>query len=203
MNRLILISAMALLSACASKPPVGTPEYAQYQLEKAQEVRIKTVEKTLAEAPDWYKDKLSMPGYFASTGTDVSSDMQFALDKAMMAAKISIASQIGAYISSSLKLYISETGETSDVVVNTEVERTGKETVSEVKLHGFEIEKHQLMRDGMQYRAYVLLKMPKEAVTQTLVSQVKKNKALAPRLEKSSAFQELERDLEKFRTQKN
>jgi hypothetical protein len=203
MRKIFIVSIVALLSACASKPPMGTPEYAQYEMEKSKEERVKTIDQTLKEAPDWYKEKIAMPGYFASAGTDVSSDMQFALDKAMMAAKISIASQIGSYISSTLKLYINESGETTDATVRTEVERAAKEMVSEVKLHDFEIEKHQIIRDGQQYRAYVLLKMPKGVVNNTVVSQAKKNKTLAPRVEKSSAFQELEKELEKFRAQKN
>lgn len=203
MRKIVIISTVALLSACASKPPMGTPEYAHYELEKAKELRVKTIEQTLKEAPDWYKEKISMPGYFASAGTDVSSDMQFALDKAMMASKISIASQIGTHISSTLKLYINESGETTDATVRTEVERAAKEMVSEVKLHDFEIEKHQIIRDGLQYRAYVLLKMPKVVVNNAVVSQVKNNKTLAPRVEKSSAFHELEKELEKFRAQKN
>jgi len=203
MRKIVIISTIALLSACASKPPLGTPEYAQYEAEKSKGERVKTIEQTLKEAPDWYKEKISMPGYFASAGTDVSSDMQFALDKAMMAAKISIASQIGSYISSTLKLYISESGEPTDATVSTEVERVGKEMVSEVKLHDFEIEKHQIIRDGQHYRAYVLLKMPKGVVNNAVVSQAKKNKTIAPRVEKSAAFQELEKELEKFRAQKN
>lgn len=203
MRKFAILSVSVLLGACASRPPVGTPEYAQYELEKAKEVRIQTIDRTLKEAPDWYKEKISILGYFASAGTDVSSDMQFALDKAMMAAKISIASQIGSYVSSTLKLYISESGESTDVTASTEVERVAKEMVSEVKLQDFEIEKHQIIRDGTQYRAYVMLKMPKGMVNNAVVSQVKKNKALAPRVEKSSAFQELEKELEKFRAQKN
>lgn len=203
MRKFVILPIVALLGACASKPPLGTPEYAQYELEKAKEVRVKTIDKTIKDAPDWYKDKLSIPGYFASVGTDVSLDMQFALDKAMMAAKISIASQIGSHISSTLKLYISESGETTDATVSTEVEKAAKEMVSEVKLHDFEIEKHQIIRDGLQYRAYVMLKMPKGVVNNAVVTQVKKNKELAPRVEKSSAFQELEKELEKFRAQKN
>ena len=203
MRNIVIISAVVLLSACASKPPIGTPEYAEYETEKTKEERVKTIEQTLKEAPEWYKEKISIPGYFASSGTDVSSDMQFALDKAMMAAKVAIASQIGSYISSTLKLYISESGVSTDVTASTEVERAAKELVSEVKLQDFDIEKHQIIRDGLHYRAYVLLKMPKGVVNNAVVSQLKKNKTLAPRLEKSTAFQELEKELEKFRAQNN
>ena len=203
MKKRSLIALAALISACASKPPMGTPEYDAYAAEKAKEERISNIDQTIDNAPSWYKETVSVPGYFVATGTDVSSDMQFAMDKALMGAKIAIASQISSHITSSLKLYISETGAASDVAANTEVERVAKEMVAEVKIHGFEIDKHQIMRDGTHYRAYVLVKMPRNYVAQKLVNNVRNNATLAPKVERSAAFKQLEQDIQKFRNQKN
>ena len=203
MKKLLPIALATLITACATKPPVGTPEFEAYSAAKAKEERISTIEQTIDNAPSWYKETVSVPGYFVATGTDISSDMQFAIDKALMSAKIAIASQISSHITSSLKLYISETGAANDVAANTEVERVAKEMVAEVKIHGFEIDKHQIMRDGTHYRAYVLVKMPRNFVAQNLISNVRNNATLAPKVERSAAFKQLEQDIQKFRAQKN
>jgi hypothetical protein len=202
MKKLALIATVALLGACAGKPPMGTPEYLAYQAEQKSQQRVASMDTTLKNAPDWYKNQQDFPGHFVAAGSDVSTDMQFAIDKAMMVAKIALAGQIGSNISATLKSFISESGDAVDSVTSTEVERVAKEVIAEVRVHSYEIVKHQVIREGSQYRAYVLLKMSRTVIGRDLVSSVQRSETLKPKIDRSAAFKQLESDIEKFRSEK-
>lgn len=203
MKHLFIPLAALILGACASQPPMGTPEYDAYMKAKAKEQRIEQIKDTIDGAPAWYKESASVAGYFVANGTDASNDMQFAIDKAMMVAKIAIASQVNSHITSTMKLYVSESGVGQDAAMDTEVQRVAKEVVAEVKIHDFEVSQHMITRDGTLYRAYVQLKMPKGRVSSGVLSSVKKREDLSVKLERSAAFKQLEADIEKFRAKQN
>ena len=95
-----------LLTACASKPPAGTPEYDAYMAEQANKAAIARVDDTLKASPDWYRQPIVKPGYLVSAGTDRSADMQFALDKAVLSAKSGLAAQVNSAVSASIKSFI-------------------------------------------------------------------------------------------------
>jgi hypothetical protein len=202
MKKLILIAALALLGGCAGKPPLGTPEYLASQAEQKSQQRVLSMDTTLKNSPDWYTKPQDFPGHFVATGSDVSTDMQFAIDKAMMVAKIVLAGQIGSNISATLKSFISESTDSIDSVTSTEVERVAKEVIAEVRVHSYEVVKHQVSREGAQYRAYVLLKMSRTVIGRDLVSSVHRSETLKPKIDRSTAFKQLESDIEKFRSEK-
>jgi len=135
-----------LLTACASKPPAGTPEYDAYMAEQANKAAIARVDDTLKASPDWYRQPIVKPGYLVSAGTDRSADMQFALDKAVLSAKSGLAAQVNSAVSASIKSFIAESGDPVDPVVEREIEKVAKDVVAEVSLAGHRIVQHELSR---------------------------------------------------------
>jgi len=188
-----------LLTACASKPPAGTPEYDAHMAEQANKAAIARVDDTLKASPDWYRQPIVKPGYLVSAGTDRSADMQFALDKAVLSAKSGLAAQVNSAVSASIKSFIAESGDPVDPVVEREIEKVAKDVVAEVSLAGHRIVKHELSREGTDFRAYVLIEMPAGQTQQALVKQGTDSTVLKSRLRASKAFQALEAEIGKTR----
>jgi predicted small lipoprotein YifL len=196
MTAAVLIGALA---ACASKPPAGTPAYDAYMAEQAREAAIEQVDNTLKASPDWYRTPTVRPGYLVAAGTDRSADMQFALDKAVLSAKSGLAAQVNSAVSSTIKSFVAESGDPTDPVIEREIEKVAKDVVAEVSLVGHRIVKHEISREGTDYRAYVLIEMPAGQPKQSLVKQGNDSRVLKSRLRASKAFQELEAEIGKTR----
>lgn len=195
MTAVVLIGALA---ACASKPTEGTPAYDAYMAEQAREATIEQIDNTLKASPDWYRTPTVRPGYFVAAGTDRSADMQFALDKAVLSAKSGLAAQVNSAVSSTIKSFIAESGDPNDPVIEREIEKVAKDVVAEVSLAGHRIVKHEISREGTDYRAYVLIEMPGGQPKQALVKQGNDSRVLKSRLRASRAFQELEAEIGKM-----
>ena len=89
--------------------------------------------------------------------TDVSKDMQFAIDKAMLNAKVKLAEKIGTKIDSLVRESSIETGAgTKDV--EKEVDRVTKSRTSQ-EVSFYTREQLTIVREGSYYRAYVLLRL--------------------------------------------
>ena len=199
LKTLSCVLAVTALTACASKPPAGTPEYDAYVAEKIQAAAIELVDETLKGSPDWYRKPIVKPGYLVAAGTDRSADMQFALDKAVLSAKGSLAAQVNSAVSATIKSFIAETGDPSDPLIEREIEKVSKDVVAEVPLAGHRIIEHKIAREGAYCRAYVLIEMPAGQTQRSLVKQGVDNTVLKSRLRASKAFQELEAEIGKSR----
>lgn len=195
-KQLFVVTTMAtLVTACSSTPPYGSAEYAAQQEQQRQKILVKQAEQTIDKAPDWFLQPPSDSSYMYAVATDYSSDLQFALDKAILNAKVGLAAQVSNKVSSTMKEFAVEAGVGQDAQFNREVERASKEVISEVNLGGFNVAKRQIMPQGMGYRAYVLLRIPVVDMNKAIVEQTKKNSALDAKLKATKAFQELEKDI--------
>lgn len=185
----------AAITACASTPPYGSAEYAAEQEQQRQKALAKQAEQTIDKAPEWFLQPPTDNAYMYAVATDYSSDLQFALDKAILNAKVGLAAQVSNKVSSTMKEFAVEAGVGQDAQFNREIERASKEVISEVNLGGFNVAKRQIMSQGTGYRAYVLLRIPVVDMNKAIVEQTKKNSALDAKVKATRAFQELEKDI--------
>lgn len=110
-------------------------------------------------APEWFTMHLvnDDKNIFA-VGTEYSADYQFAIDRAMMAAKINLAAQINQRVESEMNSYIKESGTGGDIDdVERVVERKSRGIVDTTLLVGYKRDKIEVLREGKGYRVYVRL----------------------------------------------
>lgn len=113
----------------------------------------------LSMAPEWFTMHLANDGsHIFATATEYSADYQFAIDKAMLAAKAQLASQVNNRIQMETETMIAEDGNGTDI---DDVERTTKRvtkgTVDSTLIVGFKRDKIEVRREGRGYRVFVRL----------------------------------------------
>lgn len=108
------------------------------------------------QIPAWFvaQDSVETKSLRA-TATDISKDMQFAIDKATLSAKVQLAQQLNTNVSSLIRESTLESGfGTKDV--DKQTDRVSKtKTVQDVAF--YRRDKMKVVREGNYFRAYVLL----------------------------------------------
>lgn len=148
----ILACTMGLITAgCSSLPGIGNKD------DKMVEI---TASKT-NEVPAWFLEKeVDNSTELTVTATDVSKDMQFAIDKATLNAKVQLANKLGVKVDSLTRESALESGYgVKDV--EREIDRVSK-LRTEQKLGFYRRENLKVVRENNHYRAYVMLKLSLE-----------------------------------------
>ena len=110
------------------------------------------------KVPDWFVTGESIESEdMTVVATDVSKDMQFAIDKAMLVAKIKLAEKLGTKVDSLVRESSIESGAGSKDVER-EVDRVSKVRTSQ-EVSFFIREQLTILREGNYYRAYVMLRL--------------------------------------------
>jgi len=127
--------------------------------ERMVEVPVSQVEEL--EVPAWFLVKEEGNSKVLTvTATDVSKDMQFAIDKAELNAKIQLAQKLGTDVSSLVRESTLESGYgVKDV--ETEVDRVSQAKTKQM-IGFFRRENMKVIREGDYYRAYVMIKLDVE-----------------------------------------
>ena len=124
----------------------------------------KTVEipaNKLDNIPQWYLAKDPEDTKFiVVTATDVSKDMQFAIDKATLSAKTQLAARLKTDIDSVTRESTTENG-TGGAAVEREIDRVTKVRVKQA-MGFFKRENIAVFKEGDVYRAYVQFKIATE-----------------------------------------
>lgn len=112
-----------------------------------------------AMAPEWFTMHLANDNsHIFAVATEYSADYQFAIDRAMMAAKINLAAQINQRVESEMNSYIAESGTGGDADdIERNVERKSRAVVDTTLLVGYKRDKIEVRREGKGYRVYVRL----------------------------------------------
>ena len=196
MNRSALCAVLGALTlaACASPQP-GSPAWTAQQEQKKQEVRAEAVKASVVDLPSWYASPPIDEFSIYATGNAASTDLQFAEDKAVLAAKRALADRINGKLSAKMKEFLSESGADENAQVAAESERVTSNLITEVNLAGYNITQKKFVPAGTQYRVYVLLQYPLGNANRILVDQINKNTLLQGKMKASKAFQELEQDI--------
>ena len=147
--------------------------------------------------PDWYTSspKADDTALYA-VATEHSKNFQFAVDKAMLSAKRELASNFSSHINAMFKDFSAEIGDDSTVVAD--INRTTKMVVTRVNLIGVHRTNFKVVHENEGYRAFVRLKYSTDDTNKLLLSEIKKNRKLAAKLEASKSFKEMEESVNKI-----
>ena len=116
------------------------------------------VEKSKGEIPEWFLEpENSDKKFITAVATETSKDMQFAIDKAMMVAKVQLASKLKTNVESLTRSSSIESG----VGVKDVEEETDRVQQTRVRqaIGFFKRERLNVFREKGGFRAYVMLKI--------------------------------------------
>ena len=187
------VSVLAMvLSACASqepKPMAETPEVI-YKTAK--------VNAAVSVVTDWYKEMPEKKGSIFTVGAAVAPDLQFAVDIAMMNAKVVLADRINGKLKSLTKSWMAKLGQTDvDASVMTEIEKVTKNVIANVDVSGYSPNKVDVFPSGTQYRAFVLLEYSDKEAAKIIFNRMRKDRLVYSRLRSNEAWKELEAEVYK------
>ena len=125
--------------------------------------------RVLNQVPQWYIDAKVEKGliinrdanlYIYAVGQGNSSDLQLAIEKAMMIAKAELADKLHGQMNKRTDLYITEVGNEGNKQVASKIEETIVNVVKETMIQGYEQwEKSVYETPDGEYRVYIGLKM--------------------------------------------
>jgi len=133
---------------------------------------IKIVQSEKAESiPKWYVNtpKDEKDAIFGS-GTGLSSDLQFSMDKAMHQAKVVLGDKISNTVSMEFKSFTADnsSGGLGGIAVE-ETEKVSKSGYSKIDVSEYDVVDKAVTMEGMSFRTYVLIKVnPKGRKNQTV-----------------------------------
>ena len=153
------------------------------------------------DVPDWYLNKPEDPNYLHAVNTSTSKDMQTAVDKATQAARTEVGRQVEIKINALQKRFTEETGIGDDAQLLDQFTQASKTVVS-TSLSGSKEKQKKLVKDGNNWRAYVLVEYPLGAAQEALREQIKKNEQLYTRFRASQTFKELDDEVNKYEQSK-
>lgn len=148
--------------------------------------------------PDWYINTPNDPNYFFAPSTATSKDMQLAVDKATADARAELARKIGVKVDDIVKRFKDEvgTGENSQLL---DQFTTATKQVTSQTIYGTNVSKKHVVKDGTNWRAYVLMEYPLGAANQMILQQIKQNEEMYTRFRATQTFEELEKEVEKLK----
>jgi len=200
--RLVSLAATFALMACTAPQP-GTPLWMAEQQQKRQDARVETVKAAVEDLPSWFTTPPTSDTAIYVPGTSISSDLQFAEDKAVLAAKRAMADRVNSRISGKMKEFLSESGTGENNHVLAESERVTSNLITEVNLAGYSITEKKFVPVGSQYRAYVLLQYPLGNTNALRTDQLNQDGLQQSKLRAAKAYQELEDEIKKAQTEDN
>ncbi|HID09921.1 MAG TPA: hypothetical protein EYP17_01285 [Candidatus Latescibacteria bacterium] len=171
-----LLAVGFLLASCAGGPPKETGE---------------------SPCPEWFSNPPRDPDFLYATATATSRDVQLAINKAKTEGRAELASQLEVRLQGLRKKFDEEVGLGEDAELLSMYSQVTKEVLSQV-LVGTRVAKQYTKREGMVWRACVLMELPIGAANKALVDRIKANERMYTRFRASQSFQELEKEVEKF-----
>jgi hypothetical protein len=194
MKRFILLTAAGLLGACSSTPQPGTPQFYAAQSQQRHEAEITKVKTTASEVPDWYINPPKGEHALYAAGTANSTDLEFALDKAILSAKRLLADRVNGSVSAQHKEYLQEGSASTPPVQVSERSTTNK--IADVVLNGYTVVQTKLVPSDTQYRAFVLLQYPLASVSPAPGKAVDGEPVQETKVKAAKAFDDLQKDID-------
>ncbi|MCL4509758.1 MAG: LPP20 family lipoprotein [Bacteroidetes bacterium] len=149
------------------------------------------------DVPDWFTNVPQDPNFLYAANTQVSQDLQLAIDKAVTGGRSEIGRQIETRLQGLQKKFTEETGTGEDAQL-LQMFTQAEKTVVSTTLSGSRIKYQKQVRDGKLWRAYVLVEYPIGAANQAFLQQIKKNDQMYTRFRASESFKELNDEVDKY-----
>lgn len=153
------------------------------------------------DVPEWFMTPPSDPNFLHAVNTSTSKDMQTAVDKATQAARVELGRQVEVKINALQKRFTEETGIGDDAQLLDQFTQASKTVVS-TSLSGSKEKQKKIVKDGNNWRAYVLVEYPLGAAQEALREQIKKNEQLYTRFRASQSYKELDEEVQKYEESK-
>ncbi len=151
--------------------------------------------------PDWFTSIPKDPAMFYAANTQVSQDLQLAIDKATQGGRTEISRMVETKITGLQARFTEETGTANNAQLLDMFTQANKAVVS-TALAGSRVSKQKHLKDGNNYRAYVLVEYPTGAASAALAQQIKANDQLYTRFRASQTFKELDDEVKKYEESK-
>lgn len=152
MRTLLILSVVAVLSACSSAPK----DMYERRAYEEQQRREAAVERALDKAPKWMTELPQSNSAVFANGTAVSGDFSMADTKAKLVAYGKICMAAGGRVSQQSKIFIQDSGDTS--VETSEMAIRG--ICPGVDMTGVEVREIKRIGENGRYRTYVLVALP-------------------------------------------
>lgn len=155
-------------------------------------------EQVIAQAPNWYTSPPEDSLAVTATASEVSADMQLAVDKAKTSARSAIAEQLSTKYEGLTKRFQEETGVGGDSELLDQYVNAYK-TVTQQVLEGTSAREQEIVAEGDRYRAYVLMELSLSQANQALMDRIKNNdRNMWTRFRATEAWEELEQEIEAY-----
>ncbi len=149
------------------------------------------------DIPDWFTNVPKDPNYFFAPNTQVSQDLQLAIDKAVQGARTEIGRMVETRVQGLQKRFTEETGTANNAQLLDMFTQASKTVVS-TSLSGSRVSKQKTLKDGSNWRAYALVEYPIGAANEALMLQIKNNEQMYTRFRASQTFKELDDEVKKY-----
>lgn len=151
---LTVIAALAL-TACGTTTRVGQTEMPK---PASGHTTAEVARTDRVQFPAWYVEVPTEENAMYAAGSEVSTDLQLALDKAAFSAKREIAFKVNNDINQKIRESASETNYANSDTGNKQFERLTIANSKNVNLVGVTRVKSEVIREGNRYRAFVLVR---------------------------------------------
>lgn len=149
------------------------------------------------DIPEWYLTTPTATDYIYASASSTSRDMDLAITKASTEARAKIARTMEVKINSMQKKFEEEIGKGENSEFLSQFTQATKTIVS-TELSGSQITQKKLVKDGSNWRAYVLAKYPIGAAQKAFLNKISSENNLYTRFRSTEAFAELEKDVYKY-----
>lgn len=137
---------------------------------------IQSFKENKIEFPTWYLDLPKEENTIYVSATEVSSDLQFSLDKALMSANREIAFKLKNEVSQKYKEHTTESNFSKNDTMMKSNERLSISESNHVNIVGAQKVRTEVIREGNRYRAFVLVKYSLDESNQIHMNYISKTR---------------------------
>lgn len=143
-------------SACSSRTRYPVEAYNAYRLEQQKEAR----DEAITSIPEWFEEaEPYSPQGVSGKGTAISTDLQAAIDHALLNAQVALAGEVNAVVSEQIKRLRHSVS--NDYEVHELISTTSDRYIPETNVSGARIIKQRVVAEGNGFRAYILIYLNK------------------------------------------
>jgi len=149
------------------------------------------------DIPEWYLNTPTAENYIYEAASATSRDMDLTLNKAETEARAKVGRTMQAKINSMQKKFEEEVGQGENSEFLSQFTQATKVIVS-TELAGSRVKEKVFVKDGSNWRTYVLMEYPIGAAQTAFLNKIKSNDQLYTRFRSTEAMKEMEADVAKY-----